>query len=349
MGSVVKKAVGTVGGLLGGAAGGIAEEAVGEGYQGRGRTIDPEAFKVKGAAAAQKIAESQSGEQRRSAARTKRQQDVLRDQRQDQLSQLFQQAQGKGPSLAQAQLKAASDRSLAQQLAAAGRARGTNSAAVGRQLARQQAAAGQQLAQDAATARIQEQQLAQQNLQAALTSGAAQEQQRRQLETQAGQAALQQMLQSGMAQQQARQAFEQLATNQQLGIVKSRQEGAAAKQAAQGQIFGGLAQAGGQVGAAFASDKNKKKDIKKADMKKDFLDKLSAKSYKYKDSKDGKGEQLGIMAQDLEKTKVGKQMVEDTPNGKMVNMAKGFGAVLAAQAELNKRLEQLEKKKNKKA
>jgi len=39
-------------------------------------------------------------------------------------------------------------------------------------------------------------------------------------------------------------------------------------------------------------------------------------------------------------------MVETTPNGdKIVNYGKGFGAILAAQAHLNQRLNELEKKK----
>lgn len=50
------------------------------------------------------------------------------------------------------------------------------------------------------------------------------------------------------------------------------------------------------------------------------------------------------MAQELEKSAVGDSMVEDTPDGKMVNYGKGFGAVLAAQAHLNERLNKLEKK-----
>lgn len=96
------------------------------------------------------------------------------------------------------------------------------------------------------------------------------------------------------------------------------------------------------------SDKNKKKS-KKTDPK-SFLDALTAYSYEYKDDAKksplgGKGKFLGVMAQDLEKTPVGKQMVQDTPQGKVVDYGKGFGAILAAQAHLNERLSQMEKKK----
>jgi hypothetical protein len=41
-------------------------------------------------------------------------------------------------------------------------------------------------------------------------------------------------------------------------------------------------------------------------------------------------------------------MVKDTPHGKMVDIADGFGAVLASQAELNNRLRKLESSKKKK-
>jgi len=59
-------------------------------------------------------------------------------------------SRGQGPSLAEAQLRSASDRSLAQQLGAAAAGRGGNASATARQLARQQQAAGQDLASQAA-------------------------------------------------------------------------------------------------------------------------------------------------------------------------------------------------------
>ena len=97
---------------------------------------------------------------------------------------------------------------------------------------------------------------------------------------------------------------------------------------------------------------NNKENISKEDFNpKSFLDKLQAYSYEYKDKfkKDGMGgdgRYLSVMAQDLEKAgPVGRSMVEENDNGKYVNYGKGFGAILAAQAHLNKRLNELEKKK----
>jgi len=98
--------------------------------------------------------------------------------------------------------------------------------------------------------------------------------------------------------------------------------------------------------AAAASDKNLKKDISSGDSEiQSFMDALKAHKYKYKDAeKDGEGFHVSPMAQELEKTKVGESMVEDTPRGKMVDYGKGFGAVLAAQANLHERMKKLEKK-----
>lgn len=97
---------------------------------------------------------------------------------------------------------------------------------------------------------------------------------------------------------------------------------------------------------AAISDINEKKDIKK-----DFLDKLQAYTYEYKNpDKPGArpGKQVSVMAQDLEKTAIGKEMVGQMEDGtKFVDYAKGYGAILAAQAHLNKRLDELEKKKRK--
>lgn len=121
----------------------------------------------------------------------------------------------------------------------------------------------------------------------------------------------------------------------------------------------GLMGSGGSEGASgimsmigkFLSDKDNKKEISPESKKvKDFLDALKAYTYEYKDSvKDsplaGEGRYTGVMAQDLEKSELGSHMVEDTEQGKVVDFAKGFGTILAAQANLNKRLKALEDKK----
>ena len=106
---------------------------------------------------------------------------------------------------------------------------------------------------------------------------------------------------------------------------------------------------------AGLSDKECKKEIREEDFNpKSFLDALQAYSYEYKDHmkkdpKAGEGRRLGIMAQDLEKAgPVGRSMVKEGPEGKYVDYGQGFGAILAAQAHLNQRLSELEKKSKKK-
>lgn len=113
---------------------------------------------------------------------------------------------------------------------------------------------------------------------------------------------------------------------------------------------------------AEISDKENKKDMKsysdveikiekeKEDFSpKKFLDALQAYSYEYKKShKDvstgGPGRYLSVMAQDLEKAgPVGRSMVKDTPNGKIVDYGKGLASMLACQSHLNDRINKLEK------
>ncbi len=111
---------------------------------------------------------------------------------------------------------------------------------------------------------------------------------------------------------------------------------------------------GGDVAQPMSiSDELLKVEIKGSDPKvSKFLDAINAHEYEYKKSvKDlpgaGEGKHVSPMAQELEKSELGKQMVIDTPKGKMVDYGKGFGTILAAQAVLNKRLNDLEKKKGK--
>ena len=449
------------------------------------RAIDKGAFKIKESEEASKRArkrETESAERSKQAAADRR----------SLIESLQAQAAGEGPSLAEAQLKSASERSLAQQLAAAQSQRGGSAAARERQLMRGQAQAGRELAQDAATARLQERESAQRQLGEQIG-------QEQQLADQLTQNYLSQGFNIEQARQQALADYEKLQTDQFLSAQGANLSGFQSSAAARGQLFGGLMQGGA---AAFMSDKRSKKKIKKSsnkdmmkmmksmsdenskskmkkvevenkkpssnkkslkeflkedksssgrekvgkaigfalgsalkskdsksvsdentkiekreskdidikkhikepapapkiekkqgidpataaklaplaasalsdksakmnsksysdksskmnaysdkNIKKDFLDKLEAYTYEYKDKykKDpraGEGRHMSVMAQDLEKAgPIGKNMVDEDVDGvKMVNYAKGYGAVLAAQAHLNKRLNQLEKK-----
>ena len=108
---------------------------------------------------------------------------------------------------------------------------------------------------------------------------------------------------------------------------------------------------GGLIGAGatlLASDKRVKKDIKPLDVS-ELLSKLSGYEFKYKKPELLNEEDTvnaSVMAQDLEKSKIGKGMVHENENGvKLVDAKKAAMAALASLAEINKRLEKVEKDK----
>jgi len=92
--------------------------------------------------------------------------------------------------------------------------------------------------------------------------------------------------------------------------------------------------------ASMFSDERLKEDVEEFNPA-DFLDSLTGYKYKYKDPKHGQGKQVGVMAQDLEKTEAGSQLVRNTPEGKVVDYGESGPAVLASLADLNKRLKEL--------
>lgn len=282
--------------------------------------------------------ESKEGAQAQQAAAQGRQAQAQTEGT-DLRQRLAAQARGEGPSLATAQMRQAQDRSLAQQLAAAASQRGGSPAALQRQLAMQQAQSGQQIAQDSAVVRMQEQQAAQQQLGGMIQS-----------EQAAADQAVNNYLRLGLDIETARAAAEQdlerLRANARAGQASNQLQASIANQQQQSQLLGGLLGGASSIGAAaLMSDKSKKKRIKDGTAStKDFLNALKAKEYDYKaDSGEAPGRNFGIMAQDLEKSKMGKSLVLDTPNGKMVDTRRGFGAVLAGMAELNKRTAEIEK------
>lgn len=138
-------------------------------------------------------------------------------------------------------------------------------------------------------------------------------------------------------------------SNQSAALAQMAGQQSAANQA----VIGGLIQGGA---AAFgASDKDVKKDIKEPSNKEigqnlqKLLDSIEPYLYKYKDAKKhgkgDKGEFLGVMAQDLEKSEIGKESVfEDADGVKNVDYAKLMGAQLAATKNVLSRIEALEKK-----
>lgn len=230
------------------------------------------------------------------------------------VNQLQQQAAGQGPSAAQEMYKQAAAQQAGQANALAASQQGNINAGLATRNAQMMGAqANQQAAGNAAVMRNQEQ------LQAQGMLG-------QNLAQQVSQRTASDQINAGIEQKNAEAANNMFST-----------------------VFGGLMKGASAAGAAVLSDERAKENIHAGDKDiKSFLDALQAKSYTYKDASQpgaSPGAHTSVMAQDLEKSSVGKQMVMETPQGKMVDYAKGLPAILAAQAQLNKRLEALEKPK----
>ena len=97
------------------------------------------------------------------------------------------------------------------------------------------------------------------------------------------------------------------------------------------------------AGAITASDYRLKTDINELQVEEslsleqidELLTVLTPYTFQYKDQTYGAGKRFGIMAQDLEKSDVGKQFVIDTPVGKMVDFGNMMGLIVASQAYLH--------------
>jgi hypothetical protein len=274
---------------------------------------------------------------------------------------LTNQAQGWGvPTAAQGQLQRATDANISQAMALGASQRGAGHGGALRAIANQTAGAQQQAAGDSAMLRMQEQQGAQNQL-GQLLSGA-----RGQDLSQAGMAQQGAMANqsASLQQQQLNNQMVQYFTSMGMQLDQAQQAAAQALDAAKAQRYGlmrgldiqsqgqtnqligaGLAAGGSAIaaGAASYSDERLKKDIKGADDKTySFLDALNASKYRYKDEDLDDGERVSVMAQELEKSELGKGFVFETPRGKAVDYGKGLGTLLAAQSSLHKRLKALE-------
>lgn len=239
---------------------------------------------------------------------------------------------GQGPSLAQSQLKQATDRNIRQAMAMS-QQRGSNPFLAQRNVAQAAASAGQQAAAQSADLRSQEQLAAQQQLGAVTGQTRSADLQTQQLKDQMAQFyGAQQAADIDMAMK-SRQGYNALQAQIQ-----------AAKLQSNSQLMGGALGGIAAVGAAALSDESMKKNIKPADegKLKDFIDKLKAYQYEYKDEKHGEGEHSSVMAQDLEKSDLGSTAVVETPEGKMVDYGKLMAPMLAHQKVLSDKVSDLE-------
>jgi len=154
----------------------------------------------------------------------------------------------------------------------------------------------------------------------------------------AGQSSLAGLQERALANQQLMQALQQLRGQE----VQMALPGAQAD-AMQPSMTDRLMGAGGGILQGYLmSDERVKTNVSTADKDADaLLDGLRAYTYDYKNQKHGKGRQLGVMAQDLEKAGL-PQAVIDTPDGKAVDAAKLVGGLAAAASSLHRRLKKLE-------
>jgi hypothetical protein len=326
-------------------------------YKAKPYNIDPNAFTDPNAAALShqwQQLQNQYGNQ----AATQIDQSGVQPYQQGQLTlaqHLMGQANGTAPSVADAQAKAAADRGMTNSFALASGARGgMNPALAQRQALDANANITQGVASQSTAARLQEQQQAQQTLSGVLSSGA---------NTAAGLATNQaqlgaqqkqmndQMVQyfqslgysADQAQFAAQQAMQQLQVQQNVGLAGVNQQASAQSNSMLGSVLGA---AGPILTAVGLSDERQKKDVSSGNATiYDFLDKLHAKDFQYRNPAvpgAAPGPQTGVMAQDVASSPVGSQMVVQTPNGLALDPARGIGPLLAATADLHQRVKSLE-------
>lgn len=278
-----------------------------------------------------------------------------RAQQQTLAGQLARSAAGLGPSLAEMQTRQGFEQAINAQAAMAGGQRG-NPALAQRIAAGQSAQLLGQGAQAAGMARLAEQQQAQQALAGLLgtqrqqdlgTAGLAQGLIGTGVQAQLGAGGLS----AGLAGQQlaAAQGTQQATTQVGLAERQAQAEELARRQQMIMQGVGmGLQTFGGLAGL---SDRRSKRDVAPAsssDVRR-TLRSLRPSRYKYRaehEAEGGSGERIGIMAQDLERTDLGRSLVREGPDGlKRIDVAGLVGTLAASVADQQARLDRMESKR----
>jgi hypothetical protein len=234
----------------------------------------------------------------------------------------------------------------AQQTAMARMARGANAALAARAAARNTVDIAQAGAGQAAAAQMQDQQAANQQLgqvygqmygqDASVANQNAQLGQNAQLANQSAQ-----LQQTGM-----NDAQQIAALGQQLGWDKEKIDAEVQKAQVASQdkgSFASILQGAGSVAAMF-SDKRLKTDVADGgDDADELMARLRPKTYRYIDPKYGEGVRLGIMAQDLARSRMGAATLVK-PDGEHlgVDLGKAASAALASVARLHERVSKLE-------
>ena len=127
-------------------------------------------------------------------------------------------------------------------------------------------------------------------------------------------------------------------------LLNAQLQNSLAQQQMQAQAANNMVGAGATIVGAAISDVNAKEDFADpAPAIEEFLQSAEPSEYNYKPeySWAGDGRQVSPMAQGLERSQIGRQMVVETPVGKVVDYGKSFGAVLGSLSYLNKKLNQV--------
>jgi len=293
-----------------------------------------------------------------SAARLQMGGDPFRQGQMQQVGQLQRIAGGQQQGAGELAVQRQMGNALAAQQAQARMARGGNAALAYRNAANQSAALGSTGAGLGQQAALQDQSAAQGALTNALGQGRGMDigvaGQNAGFQQQTGLANAGFQQQSGLAnaqmqqQQQQQNAQNYMQLLQQLQGMNSAELGYAqapvlAANQAQAGLLGGLISTGGQAAGAMMSDERLKGDVSDASKEiDDLLDKLSPKAWNYRDAKHGAGRWSGVMAQDAERSAAGRRIVQETPDGKALDVKKTLSTALAAVARLNTRLRAVE-------
>ena len=135
-------------------------------------------------------------------------------------------------------------------------------------------------------------------------------------------------------------------SNAKLGHANYQQGRADRADRAIGQVWQGIGQGAGTAAQAYmASDEDLKKDVQPlsdSDLEQ-FLDAVKPKKYRYKDKKEGAGDRVGFMAQDIENTPIGAAVVQTDAEGtKRIDDFNLMGALLDSVSMLHKKQKKLE-------
>jgi hypothetical protein len=250
-------------------------------------------------------------------------------------------------SLAQFQLRGATDANIAQQRSLAASA-GPGNAAMAQRMAMQNIGRiNQGLGSQAAQLGIQERNAAAMGLAGLSGQARGQDMQGSQfnvgaqlqqtgMNDAASNGAFNRELAGAQAQQQGGMGYEQSRTQRAVGAISQPTQG----EGILGAAMGGL-------GLAL-SDERKKQSVKAGEQAAtSFLSAIQPKTYEYspagmQSGMAAPGTHLGVMAQDLERTPVGRAAVQNTPAGKVVDYGQLGGTMLAGLAALNSRLNKVE-------